>query len=212
MAGAIAEAYYGIPEQVEKDALARLAPDLSATVFKFRRFYLDHSGTPLPGWEESVYYNPDEVLKGLKNLEFAISEFYVKSGSGKMEPQPVLDEIAALLRKDEVALITVQAPSQSLKYSSSADAVQVQCINDSEGNLLLPIFTSKNQVSSGGPELYCMTDSIYNILSSSLAADNLFGVIINPFGQNFLLDKKNVRLLVQQFEMDRSIASGKTSD
>ena len=25
-------------------------------------------------------------------------------------------------------------------------------------------------------------------------------------------DKKNVRLLVQQFEMDRSIASGKTSD
>ncbi len=212
MAGAIAEAYYGVPEQVEKDAFARLTPDLSATVLKFRRFYLDHSGTPLPGWEESVYYNPDEVLKGLKNLEFAISEFYVKSGSGKMEPQPVLDEIAELMRKDEVALITVQAPSQSLKYSTSADAVQVQCINDSEGHLLLPIFTSKHQVSSGGPELYCMTDSIYNILSSSLAADNLFGVVINPFGQNFLLDKKNVRLLVQQFEMDRSIAEKNRED
>jgi hypothetical protein len=52
-----------------------------------------------------------------------------------------------------------------------------------------------------------MTDSIRNILASSLAADNLFGVIINPFGQNFLLDKKNVRLLVQQFEMDQSFAS-----
>ena len=123
-----------------------------------------------------------------------------------------LDEIAELMRKDEVALITVQAPSQSLKYSTSADAVQVQCINDSEGHLLLPIFTSKHQVSSGGPELYCMTDSIYNILSSSLAADNLFGVVINPFGQNFLLDKKNVRLLVQQFEMDRSIAEKNRED
>lgn len=206
MAGSIAEAYYGIPEQVEKDTFQRLTPDLSATVLKFRRFYLDNSGTPLPGWEESVYYNPDEVLKGLKNLEFAISEFYIKSGSGKMEPQPVLDEIAELLKKDEVALITVQAPSQSLKYSTSADAVQVQCINDSDGHLLLPIFTSKNQVSSGGPELYCMTDSIRNILESSLAADNLYGVIINPFGQNFLLDKKNVRLLVQQFQMDLSFA------
>ena len=81
MAGSIAEAYYGIPEQVEKDTFQRLTPDLSATVLKFRRFYLDNSGTPLPGWEESVYYNPDEVLKGLKNLEFAISEFYIKSGS-----------------------------------------------------------------------------------------------------------------------------------
>ena len=77
MAGSIAEAYYGVPEQVEKEAFQRLTPDLSATVLKFRRFYLDNSGTPLPGWEESVYYNPDEVLKGLKNLEFAISEFYI---------------------------------------------------------------------------------------------------------------------------------------
>ena len=51
-----------------------------------------------------------------------------------------------------------------------------------------------------------MTDSIRNILESSLAADNLYGVIINPFGQNFLLDKKNVRLLVQQFQMDQSFA------
>ena len=50
------------------------------------------------------------------------------------------------------------------------------------------------------------------LLSSSLAADNLFGVIINPFGQNFLLDKKNVRLLVQQFEMDQSIAAKKNED
>ena len=51
-----------------------------------------------------------------------------------------------------------------------------------------------------------MTGSIRNILESSLAADNLYGVIINPFGQNFLLDKKNVRLLVQQFQMDQSFA------
>ncbi len=203
IAGSIAEAYYGIPENLEKEAFARLTPEFSTTVLKFRKFYLDNSGLPLPGWEESVYYNPDEALKGLKNLEFAIQQFYIASGSGRSEPQPVLDELAYLLKKEAETLITVQAPSQSMKYSSSADAVQVQCINDSDGRMLLPIFTSKTQVASSGANLYYMTDTVENVLRTALSADNLFGVIVNPFGQNFLLDKKNIRLLIQQFDMDR---------
>ena len=90
-----------------------------------------------------------------------------------------------------------------MKYSSSSDAVQVQCINDNDGRVLLPIFTSKTQMSSGGPDLYGITDSLYNVLSTGLGAANIEGIIINPFGQNFLLDKTAVRLLLQQFEMDR---------
>lgn len=208
IAGAIAEAYYGIPEQVEKDGLDRLTPDLRATVFKFRQFYLENSGTPLPGWEEEVYFNPDESLKPLKNLEFAIQEFYVRSGSGKTEPQGVLDELKVLLEKDADVLITVQAPSKSLKYSTSDDAVQVQCIQDNAGHLLLPIFTGKNQASTQS-KLYFMTDKLRNILESSYQEDSLFGVIINPFGQNFLLDKTTIHLTLQQFEMDRAAKAGR---
>lgn len=201
MAGAIAEAYYGIPEQVEKDALAKLPPEFVETVFRFRSFYVQNSGSPLPGWEEEVYYNPDNALKPLKNLEFAISEFYIKSGSGKAEPQGVLDELKKLVQSEAEVLITVQAPSQSQKYSSGADAVQVQCIQDAEGRLLLPVFTSKNQASAGA-NLYYMTDGLRNVLESSLAADNLFGVIVNPFNQNFLLDRRTVQLLLQQADLD----------
>ena len=203
MAGAIAEAYYGIPEQMEKEALSRLTPELQRIVGDFRRFYLTHSGPPLPGWETSVYLDPDDLLKDLKTLEFAISDFYVRSGSGKTEPSVVLDELKELLKKEAVALITVQPPSQAMKYSTSSDAVQVQCIHDSEGRLLLPVFTSKSQVSSSAPDLYYMTDSLENILGSGAHAPDIHGVIINPFGQNFLLDKTTLRLLLQQYEMDR---------
>lgn len=201
IAGSIAEAYYGIPEQMEKEAFTRLTPDLAKTVYDFRRFYLANSGTPEPGWQNEVYYNPDDALKDCKELEFAISEFYIKSGSGKSEPQGVFDAIKTLLNKDAVILIPVQAPSQSLKYSSGADAVQVQCISDNEGRILLPMFTSKSQVSS--QDLYCMTDSLRNLLETARDADNLFGAVLNPFGQNFLLDKNTIQLLLQQSVMDQ---------
>ena len=201
IAGSIAEAYYGIPEQMEKEAFSRLTPDLLKTVGDFRAFYLNNSGRPLPGWEEDVYYNPDEILKPLKNLEFAISEFYIKSGSGRSEPQAVLDELKYQLKQDAQILIPVQAPSQSLKYSSNSDGVQVQCITDNEGKLLLPMFTSKTQLSN--QNFYCMTDSLRNILETVRDADNLYGAVLNPFGQNFLLEKNTVRLLLQQYEMDQ---------
>ncbi len=203
IAGSIAEAYYGIPEQMEKEALSRLTPDLQRAVGEFRRFYVEHSGHPLPGWENDVFLNPDDLLKDLKTLEFAISDFYVRSGSGKSEPSVVLDELKALMQKDASALITVQPPSKAQKYSTSNEAVQVQCIQDSEGRLLLPIFTSKTQVSSKAPDLYYMTDNLQNILSGAADAPGIHGVIINPFGQNFLLDRDNLRLLLRQFEMDR---------
>ena len=202
MAGAIAEAYYGIPEQLEKEAFSRLTPDLSATVLKFRRFYVEHSGFPLAGWQEDVYMDPDELLKPLKDLEFAIQEFYIKSGSGKNEPQGVLEELKKLLKEDASVLITVQPPSKAQKYSSETDSVQVQCIQDNDGRLLLPFFTGKNQTTQA-QDLYYMTDSIRNIISTAEAAENVFGLIINPFGQNFLLDRTNLHLLLQQAEIDR---------
>ena len=201
IAGSIAEAYYGMPEQMEREVLKRIPTDFAKTVYQFRKFYTEHSGTPLPGWQEEVYYNPDDDLKPLKNLEFAIQEFYIRSGSGKNEPQGVLDEIKYLLQKNASVLITVQAPSKALKYRASEDSVQVQCIQDNSGNILLPVFTARVQANAAS-DLYYMTDSIENVFETALAAENVSGLVINPFGQNFLLDKNNVRLLLQQARMD----------
>lgn len=201
IAGSIAEAYYGIPEQLEKEAFSRLNPDLAASVMKFRRFYVENSGLPLNGWQEDVYMDPDELLRPLKDLEFAVQEFYIKSGKGKPEPAGVLEELKQLLIDDAPVLITVQPPSKAQKYATDADTVQVQCIQDSEGHLLLPFFTGKSQTTAA-PDFYYMTDSIRNILTTAFNADNVEGVIINPFGQNFLLDQNTLRLLLQQYEMD----------
>ena len=51
MAGAIAEAYYGMPEEFKEEALSRLDPPMREIVHEFRRFYHWHSGRPFDGWQ-----------------------------------------------------------------------------------------------------------------------------------------------------------------
>ena len=114
MAGSIAEAYYGVPENLEKEAYARLDSRLGAIVRQFHSFYRANSGRPLNGWQNEVYYDPDPELTGLGALEFAISDFYARSGSGKLNPNLVLDEVEKLMESNGNVLVPVQKPSRTL--------------------------------------------------------------------------------------------------
>ena len=46
MAGAVAEAFYGMPEEYKEEALARLDTPMRGIVHDFRAFYREHSGKP----------------------------------------------------------------------------------------------------------------------------------------------------------------------
>ena len=62
MAGAIAEAYYGMPEKFKEEALSRLDAPMRDIVHEFRRFYREHSGKPFDGWQ-SVFEGPESTEK-----------------------------------------------------------------------------------------------------------------------------------------------------
>lgn len=49
MAGAIAEAYYGMPEEYKEEVLSRLDRPLRDVVYSFRSFYREHLGKPSGG-------------------------------------------------------------------------------------------------------------------------------------------------------------------
>jgi ADP-ribosylglycohydrolase len=54
MAGAIAEAFYGMPETFKEEALSRLDRVTRSLVLRFRSFYRKHSGRPMDGWREEI--------------------------------------------------------------------------------------------------------------------------------------------------------------
>lgn len=197
MAGSIAEAYYGVPENLEKEAYARLDSRLGAIVRQFHSFYRANSGRPLNGWQNEVYYDPDPELTGLGALEFAISDFYARSGSGKLNPNLVLDEVEKLMESNGNVLVPVQKPSRTLDKEKRNGGVEITCIADNEGRIMIPMFTGRDKLGSLENN-YVMTTGLNELIDSLLSSENLFGIIIDPFGQNFVLDKNTVRFLQEK--------------
>lgn len=194
MAGSIAEARYGIPEQLEKDGMDRLTPSLRSQVVRFRSFYRSHSGPPEDGWQKTVYGDPDAELKKLSFLQQAVSDFYIKSGNGKTSPDGVLDAILDLVEQDAIVIVPTD---RDPKFRGSGDedrTVQLVCITDSEGNVLLPVFTSRQAVEAGHHP-YLITDRLENCLETASDAAQVNGLIIDPYGQNFVVSKPVLKYL-----------------
>lgn len=196
MAGSIAESYYGIPENLEKEVYRRLDDRLGKIVVDFHQFYYTHSGVPENGWQDKVFYNPDPEIAAMKPLEESIQEFYHHDSHVREKPDIVFDEIVKLMDQDANILISVRQPSQNLEREKRNGGVEVQCIADNQGNILMPMFTSKEMLSSRND--YVMTTGINGFLQTLLDADNVYGIIINPFGDNFVLNKAAVRFLIEK--------------
>lgn len=196
MAGSIAEAYYGIPENLEKEAYRRLDERLGKTVVQFHSFYYANSGRPQNGWQDTVYYNPDPEIAQMQGLEESIHEFYHHDEHVRQKPDIVFDELVKLMDKDASILIAVRKPSQNLEREKRSGGVEVQCIADNQGHILMPMFTSRENLSSRND--YVMTTGINGFLQTLLDADNVYGIIINPFGDNFVLNKGAVRFLQEK--------------
>ena len=73
--------------------------------------------------------------------------------------------------------------------------VNMLCIQDTEGNVLLPVFTSRKELGTmEGNEI--IFSPVADVIETAYAADNVAGVIVNPFGQNFMMDQHTLEFLM----------------
>ena len=187
IAGSIAEAYYGIPEQVEKQAFDRLPTELRSEVYRFRQFYVKNSGRPIDGWQGIVYSAPDADLKQLTNIEAVIRDFYARSGSAQPDANPVLEAVSKAMCHGAKVVVPVDRMPKFRGTGDTDSTVQLLCIRDAADHVFLPVFTSRSEVDKGNhPNL--ITDELSACVDSALNASNVDGLIINPYGQNFVLN------------------------
>jgi len=181
-----------------------------SVVRKFRRFYMENAGPPLPGWENDVYDNPEEVLSGLTALEFAISDFHVQGAGGGVQavtrpesahdanPNAVLDELGILMKRGAQVLTAVNHAPKFRGTGAVDETVQYICIQDEAGNQYLPVFTSKRELKNAN--LSVIFSPLEDCLRSACGAEGVTGVILNPFGQNFVLDQSALQFVLARFE------------
>lgn len=200
IAGSMAEAFYGMPALFMAECRARIPEDMLNV---------------LDWFDETLGRgcNAEEAAIGLKDnryLEKAISIFYETSTKEN------LVQILAVISKrmeQQGQLIAAVEPSQSvfdlfdpahLKVGDTVTAQEdlhfrLRKIQTKDGREWLAAFTSDEEVHKG-EATSTLAISMEDHLKEVLDMDSVAGVIINPWGQSFLMDKELIQILFQAEE------------
>ena len=210
MTGAIAEAFYGMPEKLKKEALGHLDSNMYKILQDFRSFYRNHSGEPLDGWQEAVRPADDPFLKYNSALEAKIDAFYEEDASGRdPDPVPVLQAIHICMLKDGHVLVPVETPDNALKVFdpskirkgdivTSEEELHFNLIHltDENGNVAMPVFTSQEKMAESGAD-GCSVLSVFfdEYMKQVLDMEGVIGIVLNPGTRHFILSKEVLHFL-----------------
>ncbi|MBR0040260.1 MAG: ADP-ribosylglycohydrolase family protein [Oscillospiraceae bacterium] len=175
IAGSIAEAFYGVPEQMKDECRSRLPKDM-----------LDVLGLFDIAREHGHDRFPDSFLTGNSMIEEAIARYYEQSDQDNL-----LAVVNAILYRMH-AIGHFLIPAVIREDGASFDLHRIRA---NDGKLWLAVFTSTEEYEKGqkASVLSYFIDAFLEICADMQEE----GIVINPWGQSFLLTKDLIKLLLQ---------------
>ena len=175
IAGSIAEAFYGVPEQLKDECRSRLPKDM-----------LDILGRFDISREHGHDSFPDSFLTGNSIIEDAIARYYEESNQDNL--LAVVNAILYRMHANGHFLI----PAVTQEDGVSFDLHHIQA---NDGKMWLAVFTSPVEYEKGqkASVLSYFIDAFLEFCADMQEE----GIIINPWGQSFLLTKDLIKLLLQ---------------
>ena len=171
IAGSIAEAFYGVPDELREECRKRLPKDMLAVLDRF---------------EDVKDTFHDSFLNGNELIEAAIHSYY--SEATRETLNAVLDSIRTRMHQDGHLMIPVM-------MSENAENFSFHTIQTKDGKLWLAAFTSPKEYRKGkGSEI--LSNTIDAMLQMCLDTDAP-GIIINPWGESFLLARELIEMIRQ---------------
>ncbi|MGX8686549.1 MAG: SseB family protein, partial [bacterium] len=174
IAGGMAEAFYGVPEDIAEEGKKRLPADMLKVLDRFEEYRKRA--------EES--YDEDMFTAGNIQIEEAIHKFY-KDGS-RENLAGVLETIRQRMHEDGHFIVPVNRGEKDNSFSFR----QVQ---SGDGKLWQAVFTTQKEFNKG-EKVHILSHFMDSILKAGLDMD-AEGFIINPWGESFMLTKDLVRMI-----------------
>ena len=195
IAGSIAEAFYGVPAILEAECKSRLPEDM---LYILGRFDIAR--------EHGHDVIPDDRLTGNVLIEDAIARYH--EDSNRQNLIGVLDAILQRSRAGGHFLIPVIPPQAmfdmiDIEHVKIGDTVTSQeelhfklhHIQTKDGKMWLAAFTSDEEYRKG--EAASVINNFIGSMLEGCADMSDEGIIINPWGQSFLLTKDLIKLIIQ---------------
>lgn len=193
IAGSIAEAFYGVPVKCEAECKARLPEDMLAVLERF------------DGVRGRLKEYHNSFLDGNSIIEEAIAHFYDEQSRDNLIA--VLEAIRRRMHEDGHFMIPVIPPQAAidmldLEHTRVGDTVtsgedlhfKLQHIETKDGRQWLVAFTSEEEYRKGESSSI-ISNFIEGYLKGCRNMDGA-GIIINPWGNSFLLTKELINLIL----------------
>ena len=178
IAGGIAEAFYGVPEEMKAECRRRLPEDMKEVLDRFTKVL-----------EKREEYD-DPFLEGNDEIETAIEAYYRESSRETLIG--VLDAIRKRMNEDGHFIVPVFISEDRTKF-------EFRTIMVSDGKIWHVVFTSQEEMSKGAPS-QTLSYFIDQALEGCIETGH-DGYIINPWGQSFTLTRELIELL---YEADKN--------
>ena len=206
MAGAIAEAFYGMPGKLKKKALQILDPYCAGIAGQFRQFCREHDRSVYEGWREEIApKDPYESLKINWAIEALLDRIYQKREEGETDINilPIFSLLHFCIQEGGEFLVPIDfkpgfptslseiRPGDT--YTAGEDAAfSLKHIVDDDDNVSLPVFTSESEFEKGEPASM-MPLPIEKCMELALDEDYLKSMVINPYGNCFIMDRETLK-------------------
>ena len=172
IAGGIAEAFYGVPEDMIAECRNRLPEDMLAVLDRFDKL------------RPAEFHDP--FLDGNELIEQAISSFHADATTERLAA--VLEAIRQRMHADGHFMIPVIASEGGTEFT-------LRTVQTNDGKEWLVAFTSPSEFQKGPPS-QIVSNFIDAMLKACLDTENP-GFMINPWGESFVLTADLIDMIIK---------------
>jgi len=204
IAGAMAEAFYGMSVMLKAECIANVGKDMRLVIERFD-MVLDRTSDEVENKEDteneilSVAYNQfvneeDENKRAEAFLTF-LNALTHRIAEDAMVPTPYDDVNNAFLKG--LDLENVMAGDE---FTLTEDVrLKLDKMQDGNGKLWLPLFLNRDELNKGKTASIIMPTLIFDILNFGYNWENIEGVVINPFGKAFTMTKDILEVFLNSY-------------
>ncbi len=176
IAGSVAEAFYGVPEELKTECRNRLHRDILAVLDEFEEVLEEKA---VQAERAAANDSEDPFLVGNEMIADAIAAYCGKNSEENLAA--VLEAIRQRMHADGHFIVPV------ITNENNPGQFAFQKLQSQDGRNWMVSFTSKDEFEKGEPS-QVMSNFIDTILEfSKELRDETAGIVINPWGKSFLL-------------------------
>lgn len=212
IAGAMAEAYYGVPEELKKVCLERVPKDMRAVLKRFEKKVVDvdklQDVEPVQPERAKIQNEPlmqayelmlrcqyDDELNQKAHLNFAC--VLAAQMAKEATLQVPYEDVEGVFAKS-IEDVPLKVGGQ---FSLKDDArLRMDKMVDKDGKFWVPLFLSEEDMAKGETANIIFELPIRDIVRAAMEYDAYEGLVVNPFGPALPMPKEILRVVWQLME------------